>query len=139
MAIQGAIRVEFGDVFPAGAYVLDVAPVQEFGGKVTKQARDKVTGEPVWAVTVIDADPQARQKQCKVKIAAAVCPVLPPEVGGLPFRPVEFEGLTATPWVEYTNGKDPEGRDRARVSYSLRAKGMRAPAAPAARQSKQAA
>ena len=36
----------------------------------------------------------------KVKIAAEVQPVLPPAVPGSPFTPVEFEGMTATPYVD---------------------------------------
>ena len=50
-------------------------------------------------------------------------PVPPPTIGGLPFRPVEFDGLTVTPYVaEGTAG-------RPRVAYSIRARVMRAPAA----------
>lgn len=132
MALSGPVRVEFEQVFPVGAYALDVAPVTEFGAKAAgRQETDKVSGLPLWAVTVIDADPNARQKQAKVKVAAKVCPTLPPEAAGLPFRPVEFDRMTVTPWVEYTNGKDPQGRDRARVSYSLRASGIRAPSSAA--------
>ncbi len=45
-------------------------------------------------------------------------PVPPEAVGGLPFRPVEFEGLTVTPYVD---------DKRNRVAYSLRARAMHAP------------
>ena len=38
----------------------------------------------------------------------------------MPFRPVEFDGLTVTPYVDDKRG---------RVAYSYRATGMRAPAA----------
>ena len=127
MALQGAIPVEFGQVFPHGAYALGVEPVNDFD--TGKPARDKATNELMWAVDVIDADPEARgkAKSVKVKVIAPVCPVLPEEVAGVPFRPVEFTGLTATPWVEITGGKDREGNPRTRINFSLKAKGVQAP------------
>jgi len=66
----------------------------------------------------------------KVKIAAQVQPVLPSPAPGSPFTAVEFEGLTATPYVDASrcqgNGK---GKDKcgARQAYSLKATGVRAP------------
>ena len=41
------------------------------------QAKDKATGLPVWVVEVIDADPAARDKTVKVKVAAGAQPALP--------------------------------------------------------------
>ena len=41
------------------------------------QQADKVTGLPLWVVEVIDADPEARQRTVKVKVAAEYQPVLP--------------------------------------------------------------
>jgi hypothetical protein len=127
MALQGAIPVEFGQVFPHGAFALGVEPVNDF--ESGKPARDKATNELMWAVDVIDADPEARgkAKSVKVKVIAPVCPVSPEEVPGVPFRPIEFDGLTATPWVEFTGGKDREGNPRTRINFSLKAKGARAP------------
>ena len=55
-----------------------------------------------------------------MKIAAQHQPVPPEAVTGVPFRPVEFDGLTVTPYVQENGG-------RPRVAYSLRATGMRAP------------
>ncbi|PRX92127.1 plasmid replication, integration and excision activator [Allonocardiopsis opalescens] len=126
MAIQGPVPVEFGFVFPHGAYALGVEAVTDFETK--RPQIDKATGLPVWAVEVIDADPNARgkAKSVKVKVAAEVCPTLPDEVGGLPFRPVEFEQMTVTPYVE-------EVGSRSRVAYSLRARGVRAPGGGGAR------
>ena len=43
------------------------------------------------------ANPEARQRTVKVKIAAQYQPVLPDAPAGLAFIPVEFEGLQATP------------------------------------------
>ncbi|MFE0458123.1 plasmid replication, integration and excision activator [Kitasatospora sp. NPDC058965] len=122
MGIRGAIPVRFEDVFPVGAFAVSVEPAADFeasksGGRV--QARDKATGQPLWVVSVVDPDPEARDTSARVKVAAAVLPVLPDPAPGFPFRPVEFEGLTVTPYV---NGSG-------RVAYSFRASGVRVPAA----------
>ena len=101
MALQGPFPVEFGAVFPSGAYAAGgVEKVRDFdrssGDRVVQQA-DKVTGLPLWVVEVIDADPEARQRTVKVKVAAQYQPVLPDAPAGSPFVPVEFEGLTGHP------------------------------------------
>jgi hypothetical protein len=130
MAVQQRVRVPFEDVFPHGAFMLGAAePVEDFDlvqkakeagrepGDV--QVRDKVTGRRVWAVRVLDPDPEARKGQAElvVKIDADQCPVPPtgPLVG--PFRPVAFEGMTITPYVD-DNGRRPK------VAYSMRAAGF---------------
>jgi len=81
-------------------------------------------------IEVIDADPEARQRTVKVKVAATYQPVLPEAPPGSPFVPVEFEGLQATPWVDASrcqaNG-DGKHKCRARQAYSLKATGVRAP------------
>ncbi|GLU47118.1 plasmid replication, integration and excision activator [Nocardiopsis ansamitocini] len=120
MAIQGALPVEFGVVFPNGAFALGVEAITDFETK--KPQTDKDNGLPLWAVDVIDADPNARgkAKSVKVKVAAEHCPTLPDEVPGLPFRPVEFEAMAVMPYV------DDSGR-RPRVAYSLRARGVKTP------------
>ena len=125
MAINGRFRVSMADVFPAGAFVVgEVEAVRDFDRSTPQrfvQAKDKETGEPVWAVPVLDADESAPKgaKTVVVKISAPVRPVPPAAVAGLPFRPVEFEGLMVTPYVD---------NKRNRVVYSLRARAMRAPA-----------
>lgn len=124
MAIKGAIPVAFAAVFPFGAFAKSVAAVADFeaskgGAKV--QARDKVTGLPVWAVSVVDGDPDANEATVKVKVAADVEPVLPDALPGLPFRPVEFEGLTVTAYLNQSTN---------RVAFSYRASGLRAPGGP---------
>jgi hypothetical protein len=68
-------------------------------------------------VEVIDADPAARDKTAKVKVAAAAQPVLPAGPAGMPFIPVEFAGLTVTPYVNQAG----------RLAYSLKAAGVRVP------------
>ncbi|HXZ77727.1 MAG TPA: hypothetical protein VEH31_43590 [Streptosporangiaceae bacterium] len=79
-------------------------------------------------IEVIDADPEARQRTVKVKVAGQYQPVLPDAPAGSPFVPVEFEGLQATPWVDASrcNAKD-TGKCGARMAYSLKATGVRAP------------
>jgi hypothetical protein len=69
-------------------------------------------------LTGIDRDPDAREKQVKVKVTAAVQPVLPGEImPGTGLHAVEFTGLTITPYVN-------EGRGRARLAFSVRAAGV---------------
>ena len=53
-----------------------------------------------------------------VKFVAEHQPVPPEAPAGMPFRPVEFDGLTVTPYVDDKRG---------RVAYSFRATGMHAP------------
>ena len=125
MAIKGAIPMTHGDVFPHGCFAVgDVQPMRDFD-RSTKdqavQAVDRDTGELVWAVDVIDADPEARERTVRVKLLAPVQPVPPEVMAGAPFRPDEFEGLTATPYVATM------ASGRSRLAWSFRATGMRAP------------
>ena len=120
MAVQGPIPVEFASVFPRGVFAAGpFEPVRDFeaskGGRFV-QSKDKASGLPLWQVDVIDADPQARDKSVRVKVAAPDQPVLPPPHAGMPFVPVEFAGLTVTPYVNQAG----------RLSYALRATGIRA-------------
>lgn len=120
MAVQGPIPVEFGTVFPRGAFAAGVfEPVRDFeaskGGRFV-QSKDKQSGLPLWVVDVIDGDPAARDKTARVKVAASDQPVLPAPAAGLPFVPVEFAGLTVTPYVSQAG----------RLAYSLKATGVRA-------------
>ncbi|MEV0581302.1 plasmid replication, integration and excision activator [Nonomuraea sp. NPDC050310] len=123
MAIQGPIPVTFNQVFPHGCYAVgEVEPVKDFeassNGRFV-QARDKHTGELVWQIPVMDADPslKAAQKTVAVKVLSPVQPVPPAPVAGLPITPVEFDGLTITPYV---NGSG-------RLAYSIKATQMHAP------------
>ena len=133
MSLQGQISVQFGSVFPDGAYAAGgIEMVRDFDrstpDRVVQQA-DKETGLPLWVVEVIDAQESARQRTVKVKIAAQVQPVLPSPAPGSPFTAVEFDGMTATPYVDSSRcqAKD-TGRCGARVAYSFKAAGVRAPA-----------
>ncbi|MQA04327.1 MAG: plasmid replication, integration and excision activator [Streptosporangiales bacterium] len=121
MAIDGGFRfpVEFGQAFPHGAFVVgEVMPVRDYDAKGDKQKDDKVTGLPLWEVRCMDADPSVRRGEFKVKVASKVQPVPPDALPGLPFRPVEFTGLTVTPYVD-------DGSKR--LAYSFNATGMQAP------------
>ena len=120
MAISGPFRVAFGEAFAYGALAAKVEPLRDFEASrpgAPVQARDKDTGLLLWAVDVIDLDPDARERSLRVKVAAPVQPVLPAAVAGLPFHPVAFDGLTVTPYV---NGNG-------RIAYALRASGLHAP------------
>jgi hypothetical protein len=122
MAVPRQLPVRFEDVFPAGAFATSVEMVRDFDaskGGADVQARDPA-GQLVWEVHVYDADPAARKKEraVAVKVAASVQPVLPEAMAGAPFRPVEFDGLTVTPYVN----------QQGRLAYSLRATALRGPA-----------
>lgn len=124
VALPKKIPVRFGDAFPHGAYALGVEPLNDYeqarAGVADPQERDKDTGERMWIVRVLDPDPLARAAEVKVKIPAEVIPVPPEVLPGTPLRPVEFDGMTVTPWID-SNGKFP------RQGLSFRATGMRSP------------
>jgi hypothetical protein len=135
MAQLGPFPVEFGTVFPSGVYAAgSVEKVRDFerssGDRVVQQS-DKITGLPLWVIEVIDADPEARQRTVKVKVAAEYQPTLPPPAPGSPFTAIEFEGMTAMPYVDSgrCQSKD-KGKCAARQAYSLKATGVRPPSRP---------
>jgi hypothetical protein len=123
MALQGPIPVTFAMVFPHGCYVVgQVEPVKDFDASTNGrfvQSRDKQTSELVWQVAVLDGDPALKpaQKTVAVKILAPVQPVPPSPMPGLPFTPVEFDGISVTPYV---NGNG-------RLACSIKVREMRAP------------
>jgi hypothetical protein len=108
-------------VFPSGAYAASAfEPVRNFEastGEKFVQSADKASGIPLWVIEVIDADPAARVRAVKVKVAAPEQPVVPAAQHGSPFTPVEFTGLTVTYYVNQAG----------RLAYSLKATGIRAP------------
>jgi hypothetical protein len=126
MGVQTPIPVHFDQVFPNRAYLTsEVEPIYAFvDGARGAQDVHPVTGELMWQVTVLDADPNAKgaAKSVKVKIAARVQPVPPAPNNGSPFAEVEFTDMAITPYVvEVMKG-------RPRVAYSLQARGILAPA-----------
>ena len=133
MVMPRKVPVEFGVVFPYGAYAVgEISPVRDYDRSTKEnpvQAIDPDTGLPVWAVDVVDADPDATKstRTMSVKVAAKVQPVLPAAAEGMPFRPVEFDKLTATAYIE-------ENGNFNRVAWSLRAREVRPPSRSGARQ-----
>ncbi|GDY33002.1 hypothetical protein [Gandjariella thermophila] len=139
MAIPGGARfpVAHDQVFPKGALVMGVEPVMRFQtaedrarGRVQEQETDKETGERLWAVTVIDQSAERKADAVvTVKIAAPHQPVPPEAIPGTDLRPVVFEGLTVTPWIDdkacRPAGPGDKHRCRARMGYSLRAREMK--------------
>jgi hypothetical protein len=126
----------FADVFPHGFFAQSVEPVNEFDesrrrGDEPRQEMDKDTGLPLWAVRGIDGDLEAverRQSEVKVKIAAATAPELPPPGPGFPFPPIEFAGLSVTPYLDRSRCRNREHASspcRGRVAYSMRATALR--------------
>ncbi len=122
MALSRHIPLTNDLVFPAGAYAVGgVEQVIDFEASTREQkvqAHDRDSGLPTWAISVFDADPDARAKVVRVKISARNPPTLPPAPAGAPFPSVAFEGLTATPYVD-TSGSRP------RLAWSFRATAVR--------------
>jgi hypothetical protein len=132
------VEVPCEQVFPHGALCLGVEPQVDFdkrGKGGDDQARDKVTGERVWVVRVMDLDPDAakpgRSTEVKVKIAAPNQPVPPKsKVAGYP-PAVVFEGVTLTPYVDSSRCSGNGPRCRGRLAFSIRATAMLDPDATA--------
>jgi hypothetical protein len=128
MAMPRKIRIGFGEAFPRGAFAVSAVDKSRDFDKSTRdnavQAIDEESGLPLWQVDVHDGDPEVRkaEREFTVRIAATVQPVLPDApFPGVPFIPVELDGLTATPYVAET------GNGRSRLAWSFRASGIKAP------------
>ena len=132
MAMQGQIPVQFGTVFPDGAYAAGaIEMVRDFdrstADRLVQQA-DKETGLPLWVVEVIDAQENARQRTVKVKIAAQVQPVLPPPAPGSPFTAGGVRRHDRHPLRGRSRcSGDGKHKCAARLAYSFKATGVRAP------------
>ncbi len=128
MAMQKRIKLQHGDVFPAGAFLKGaVEPVADFNAEPRAdgsrpQSVDKETGLPVWQATVLDADEEAGKKDTavSVKFVAKQQPVPPENKTPFPWTPVEFKGLTALAWID-------DSGSRPRIAWSYRAEEMVAP------------
>jgi hypothetical protein len=74
--------VEFGTVFPAGAYAVGaferVRDFEKSKGGAEVQQIDQRTGLPLWVIEVVDPQEGTRKLTVKVKVTAEVQPVLPP-------------------------------------------------------------
>jgi len=125
-------------MFPEGVYLVgEIQPLTEYQSQEDRarnrpvRARiDEATGMPLFKGTF--ADPSAekdRDKSFTVLFAAKVQPVPPAAAPGMPFRPVVLEGLSVQPRAESTG-------QAKWITWVVRATGMRAVDAPAARGSK---
>lgn len=126
MAIARRFKISHHEVFPHGAFIVSpVTPVLDFD-QSTRDAKvqqtDKDTGELIWSIDVLDADPEApkKSKTVSIKFLAKVQPVPPANDSTSPFTPVEFSGLTALAYID-DNGNRP------RIAWSFRADSMHAP------------
>jgi hypothetical protein len=111
--------VSMADAFPHGLYALGVEQAMDYDAATKRRtpSKDKQTGELVWSVSCIDRDPEARVKQFQVKVTAPYCPEMPPEIApDSGIRPIEFSGMTVTPYVD----------QRGRLALSYRATGVHA-------------
>lgn len=119
MVAQTRCPVQMEDVFPEGAYMIDdVIAAGDFekkrAGEVDPQLRDKVSGQRVWQVRVLDPESRKGQPEVTVKVSSDYQPVPPKGPATRTFRTVAFEGHTRTPYVD-TNGSFPK------IAYSRRA------------------
>ncbi len=132
MAVETRIALANEDAFPHGAYAFvstEVKPARDFDKSTREtlvQMVDRDTELPVWTFDVLDADPNAEGKNAAitVRILSKYQPTLPEAPAGSPVRPVEFEGLTGTPYVDSQrctgSGPGPH-RCRSRLAWSWRA------------------
>jgi hypothetical protein len=132
MALPSRLNITHGDAFEHGALGVKIEALNDYekvkAGVQDPQQRDKDTGERIWLFRGIDNDPDARSSEFKVKIVAPVMPQMPGEpIPGTKLYPVEFEGLTVTPYVEETKS------GFTRVAYSLKATGVREPRSQASK------
>ena len=133
MALSTGVRLPVGmaEVFPAGCHLLpdSITEAQDWDAatRIRTPTVDKITGQRVWNVRVVDMDQalEGRSREVVVKILADRMPVPPTRA---PFEPVEFDGLTVTPYVT----------DKGRLAFSLRARNIK-PGRPMAQPSKDAA
>ena len=125
MALMGGHRfaVSMAEAFPQGVYAMGVEQAMDYDERSGKRtpARDKHNdNQYVWTVSCIDRDPEAREKEVKVKVTAPVMPVLPSEIlPGSGLRVIDFSGMTVTPYVQ-----EGRGGGRARLALSFRATGV---------------
>ncbi len=112
------IPVRHGDIFPTGVLFLAVSPAVDFEKRQAKdpdpQARDKENPRlRVWNVECFDPRADRGKREVTVKVGSETQPVPPVDF----MYPIEFDGLTMTPWVN----------DRGRSEMSLRAASCHAP------------
>ncbi len=136
MALRNGSRlpVSMHEVFPHGCHLMpeSITEAQDYDEqtRTRRPATDKLTGQRVFQVRVVDMDPEleGRSREVVVKVLADRQPVPPTRA---PFELVEFENLTVTPYVDSGRCQG-RGKCTARMAFSLRATGLKA-ARPAAK------
>ena len=136
MALRNGSRlaVSMADVFPHGCHLMpdSITEAQDYNEQTRARtpAIDKLTGQRVFQVRVVDMDPEleGRSREVVVKVLADRQPTPPTRA---PFELVEFENLTVTPYVDSGRCQG-RGKCTARMAFSLRATGLKA-ARPAAK------
>jgi hypothetical protein len=104
VALTGEARfaLRMKDLFPDGARLVpdSTTEAMDFDDKTRARtpSKDNVTGQRMWQCRVMDMDAAlaGRSREVAVKILAEVGPVPPT---GVPFEPVELDGLQVTPYV----------------------------------------
>jgi hypothetical protein len=136
MALRNGSRlpVSMHEVFPHGCHLMpeSITEAQDYDEqtRTRRPATDKLTGQRVFQVRVVDMDPEleGRSREVVVKVLADRQPAPPTRT---PFELVEFENLTVTPYVDSGRCQG-RGKCTARMAFSLRATGLKA-ARPAAK------
>lgn len=134
MALARRFKISHDEVFPHGAYIVSpvtaVLDFEQSTREVKVQQTDKESGDLIWSMDVLDADPDApkKSKTVSIKFLAKVQPVPPANDSTSPFTPVEFGGLTALAYID-DNGNRP------RIAWSYRAESMHSPGKAAAKSS----
>jgi hypothetical protein len=131
MSFKNGLRlpVSMADAFPHGCCLVpdSITEAMDYdeASRSRTPSRDKITGQPVFSCRVSDLDPElaGRSREVVVKILADKMPVPPTRQ---PFEPVEFDGLTVTPYVDNGRCQGKGNRCQARMAFSLRATGLKA-------------
>ena len=122
------LPVSMHEVFPHGCHLMpeSINEAQDYDEqtRTRRPATDKLTGQRVFQVRVVDMDPEleGRSREVVVKVLADRQPVPPTRA---PFELVEFENLTVTPYVDSGRCQG-RGKCTARMAFSLRATGLKA-------------
>jgi hypothetical protein len=148
--MSSAVRVEFGSMFPLGAFLVgEVRPKRDYersrseGVDIQEVVRDEsgdpvrdASGEPVkvWTIEVDDAEMDRGFGRFKVTVHSVRQPVPPARVDDSPYRRIELVGLSAKPWIDsgWCRGERRRGeahKCRARIAWTFTAEGIQAPGA----------
>jgi hypothetical protein len=125
------LKAEFDEWFPQGLFLVgEITAVMEYQSQEDRARNrpvrpriDEVSGLPLFRGTFADpAAEKERDKSVTVEFACAHQPVPPEAVAGLPFRPVELDGMTVAPRAEVAG-------QAKWITWTIRATGMTSPGA----------